>query len=138
MKNNTISDKFVSLQDRIDMINKIKPTIALSIHYNALPDSGDAINTAGISTFWYHPQAHNLAIFMHNYLVQKLNRPSHGVFWNNLALTRPHTAVTVLLELGFMINPDEFEWVVKSQEQKRLVKTLASGITEWLSTVESN
>ena len=132
------SDKFVSLQDRIDMINKIKPTIALSIHYNALPDSGDAIKTAGVSTFWYHPQAHNLAIFMHNYLVQKLNRPSHGVFWNNLALTRPHTAVTVLLELGFMINPDEFEWVVNSQEQKRLVKTLASGITEWLSTVESN
>jgi len=32
------------------------------------------------------------------------------VFWNNLALTRPSVAPAVLLELGFMINPVEFEW----------------------------
>ena len=51
------SDVFVSLGDRQKMINQLKPTIALSIHYNALPDAGDAINTKGISTFWYHPQA---------------------------------------------------------------------------------
>ena len=99
----------MSLKERIAMINEIKPTLSLSIHYNALPDNGDAINTAGIGMFWYHPQAHSLSVFLHNYLVDKLNRPSYGVFWNNLALTRPHTAPSILMELGFMINPVEFE-----------------------------
>ena len=127
------SDKNVSLQDRVKMINQIKPTIALSIHYNALPDNGDAINTAGIGMFWYHSQAENLSKFLHNYLVEKANRPSYGVFWNNLALTRPHTAPSVLLELGFMINPTEFEWITNSQQQKNLAVTLANGITEWFS-----
>lgn len=130
------SDKNVSLQERVDKINKLKPAIALSIHYNALPDSGDAINTSGVSTFWYNPQAHNLAVFLHNYLVKKLNRPSYGVFWNNLALTRPHTSVSVLLELGFMINPEEFEWIINPQQQKRLVSAIADGVTEWLTLVE--
>ena len=126
------SDIDVSLSERVEMINNLKPNLALSIHYNALPDSGDAINTAGIGVFWYHPQAHNLSVFLHNYLVEKLNRPSYGVFWNNLALTRPHTAPSVLLELGFMINPVEFEWITNSKEQEKLAKAIADGITEFL------
>lgn len=127
------TDKDVSLQDRVTMINKVKPDIALSVHYNALPDNGDAINTAGIGMFWYHPQAEDLSKFLHDYLVEKANRPSYGVFWNNLALTRPHTAPSVLLELGFMINPTEFEWITNTQQQKNLATILANGITEWFS-----
>ena len=126
------SDTFVSLSDRQNMINQLKPTLAFSIHYNALPDGGNAEETKGISTFWYNPQAHNLAVFMHNYLTEKLNRPSYGVFWNNLALTRPHTTPIILLELGFMINPDEFEWITNSQAQTQLATTIADGIHEWI------
>ncbi len=125
------TDKFVSLQERVNLINQLKPTLSLSIHYNALPDGGDALNTAGIGMFWYHPQAQNLSVFLHNYLTQKLNRPSYGVFWNNLALTRPHITPSILLELGFMINPDEFEWIINPTEQEKLAQTLADGITEW-------
>ncbi|MEL4895307.1 N-acetylmuramoyl-L-alanine amidase [Crocosphaera sp. Alani8] len=125
------NDKNVSLQDRVKMINELKPTIALSVHYNALPDNGDAVNTAGIGMFWYHPQAEDLSKFLHDYLVEKGQRPSYGVFWNNLALTRPHTAPSVLLELGFMINPTEFEWITDAQQQENLAVILANGITEW-------
>jgi N-acetylmuramoyl-L-alanine amidase len=127
-------DRDVPLQDRVAMIDKIQPAIAVSIHYNALPDNGDAMNTKGIGTFWYNTQAHSLAMFLHNYLVQKLERPSYGVFWNNLALTRPHTTPSVLLELGFMINPVEFEWIVNPQEQQKLAVAIADGITQWFAT----
>jgi N-acetylmuramoyl-L-alanine amidase len=125
-------DEFVSLEERQNMIKQFQPSIALSLHYNALPDGGDALKTKGISTFWYHPQAHDLAVFLHNYLVENLNRPSYGVFWNNLALTRPHNSPTVLLELGFMINPEEFEWITNPQAQTELVEVLSKGITVWL------
>jgi N-acetylmuramoyl-L-alanine amidase len=119
-------------QDRVDLINQLEPAIALSIHYNALPDNGDAVNTAGVGTFWYNAQAHSLAVFLHNYLVETLERPSYGVFWNNLALTRPTIAPAVLLELGFMINPEEFEWIIDPQEQERLAEAIAEGVTQWL------
>ncbi len=127
-------DKEVSLTERVAMIDKIEPAIAVSLHYNALPDGGDAMNTKGLAAFWYHPQAHSLAMFLHNYLVKKLNRPDYGVYWNNLALTRPATAPSVLLELGFMINPNEFEWIVNPQEQKKLAVAIAQGITQWLGS----
>ncbi|MGA9377896.1 MAG: N-acetylmuramoyl-L-alanine amidase [Phormidium sp.] len=124
-------DSTLSLAERMAMIDRVQPAIALSVHYNSLPDYGDAFNTSGVGTFWYHPQAHSLAVFLQKYMVQKLNRPSYGVFWNNLALTRPHSAPSVLLELGFMSNPFEFEWVTNPQEQSKLAATLADGITEW-------
>jgi N-acetylmuramoyl-L-alanine amidase len=125
-------DMDISLDDRVKIINETKPTIALSIHYNALPDGGDAENTKGVSIFWYHPQSHDLAIFLQNYLVKKLNRPDYGSYWNNLALTRPHSAPSLLLELGFLINPVEFEWITNTKEQEKLAKTIADGVVAWL------
>lgn len=125
------TDTDLSLEKRVVMINQVKPDLALSIHYNALPDNGNAEQTQGISTFWYHPQAHDLAIYLHEYLVTTLNRPSYGVFWNNLALTRPYIAPTLLLELGFMINPWEFEWITNSNQQQKLVHAIAEGIVNW-------
>ncbi|MDJ0675244.1 MAG: N-acetylmuramoyl-L-alanine amidase [Calothrix sp. MO_167.B42] len=128
-------DRDVSLVARQQMIAKEEPAIAFSIHYNALPDSGDAENTQGIGMFWYHPQAHSLAVFMHNYLVEKRKRPTYGVFWNNLALTRPAEAPSILLELGFMSNPEEFEWAMDEKEQKKLAKAIADGVVKWFKKV---
>jgi N-acetylmuramoyl-L-alanine amidase len=130
-------DKEVSLPDRQAIIAKEQPTISISVHHNSLPDNGDAENTKGIGIFWYHPQAHSLSIFMHNYLVQKLKRPSYGVFWNNLALARPAAAPSVLLEVGFMSNPTEFEMVTNKDEQKKFSKAVAQSLVEWFKSVKS-
>ena len=129
-------DRDVSLGERQVIINTEEPAIAVSIHHNSLPDNGDAEKTKGFGTFWYHPQSHSLAIFLQNYVVKKLGKPAYGVFWNNLALTRPHAAPAVLLELGFMSNPYEFEEIVNPQAQKKMANTLADGITEWFKTVK--
>jgi len=125
-------DKTVSLVDRVAMIDKLQPAIAVSLHYNSLPDDGDAQHTQGMGAFWYNAQAHSLAVFLNHYIVNKLSRPNYGIFWDNLALTRSTTAPAVLLELGFMSNPTEFEWVVNPHEQKKLATVIANGITEWL------
>ncbi|MBS9393576.1 MAG: N-acetylmuramoyl-L-alanine amidase [Dolichospermum sp. LBC05a] len=129
-------DRDVSLGERQTIINKQEPAIALSIHHNSLPDNGDAEKTKGFGTFWYHPQSHSLAVFLQNYVVKKLGKPSYGVFWNNLALTRPSAAPAVLLELGFMSSPDEFEEIVNPQAQKKMANILADGITKWFKTVK--
>jgi N-acetylmuramoyl-L-alanine amidase len=129
-------DRDVSLGERQVIINTEEPAIALSVHHNSLPDNGDAEKTKGFGTFWYHPQSHSLAVFLQNYVVKKLGKPAYGVFWNNLALTRPHAAPAVLLELGFMSSPYEFEEIVNPQAQKKMANILADGISEWFKTVK--
>ena len=127
-------DKEVSLGDRQTIIDKEEAAISISIHHNSLPDDGDAEKIKGFAAFWYHPQAHSLAVFLHNYVVKKLKRPSYGVFWDNLALTRPASTPSVLLELGFMSNPDEFELVTNPSEQKKEARAIAQGIVEWFKS----
>lgn len=132
------NDQELSLEQRQAIIKRERPAIAISIHHNSLPDDGDAERIKGFAAFWYHPQAHSLAVFLHNYVVKKLHRPSYGVYWDNLALTRPTIAPSVLLELGFMSNPDEFEQLMQPKEQQKIAKTIAEGIAEWLITVQNN
>lgn len=125
-------DVAVSLAERVRLIQEREPHVALSLHYNALPDAGDVWATQGIGAFWYHPQSQDLARFLHDYLTRHAQRPSYGVFWGNLALTRPTVCPAVLLELGFMIHPEEFEWIVNPSAQQRLAQVLAQGIEAWL------
>ncbi len=126
-------DKFIELDDRKTIIDNLEPTLALSVHHNSLPDGGNPA-TKGFSTFWYHPQAQGLAMYLHNYVVKDTGRPSYGVFWDNLALARPSSAPSVLLEWGFMSNPSEFELIATPQEQQKMAKSIAEGITQWLIT----
>jgi N-acetylmuramoyl-L-alanine amidase len=124
-------DKFVELDDRRAIIDNLEPTLALSVHHNSLPDGGNP-DTKGFSTYWYHAQAQSLAMYIHNYVVKDTGRPSYGVLWDNLALARPASAPSVLLEWGFMSNPSEFEQIANPQEQQKMAKSIANGITEWL------
>ena len=125
-------DVDVDLAPRVAKVDQEEPVLSISLHYNSLPDDGDAINTSGMGSFWYNPQAQDFAKFINAYITKHLNRQDYGVFWNNLAMARPTTAPSVLLELGFMINPIEFEWIIDPQQQKLLATTLADGITEWI------
>jgi N-acetylmuramoyl-L-alanine amidase len=127
-------DKAVELPDRVAYINAVQPAIALSIHHNALPDGGDVERIQGFGSFWYHPQAHDLALFLHQEVVRSAGRKPYGVYWDNLALARPYSAPSVLLELGFMSNPQEFEEKVTNPiEQKKLAKALADGVEKWFA-----
>ena len=125
------ADKFIELDDRQTIIDNLEPTLSLSVHHNSLPDGGNP-DTKGFSTFWYHPQAQSLAMYLHNYVVKDTGRPAYGVFWDNLALARPSSAPSVLLEWGFMSNPSEFELIANPQEQQKMAKSIAEGITQWL------
>ncbi len=125
-------DDDIGPNERAQLITKVEPTIALSLHYNALPDGGDAEKTQGLSAFWYHPQSQSLAQFLHDYVTQKLDRKSDNVFWNNLALARPTVAPSILIELGYMINPEEYAWITNPVQQNKLADTLADGIEAWL------
>lgn len=65
------TDQDLPIPDRLAQIAELEPTIALSVHYNALPDDGNAETTQGIGMFWYHPQAQDLAQFLHDELTRR-------------------------------------------------------------------
>ena len=104
------SDVFVTLEDRARMANNVGDMF-VSIHINA------ARNTSahGIETY-YRANSHdnfraltsrNLADLMQRHLLANLGSNDRGVRTANFAVLRYSTVPAVLLELGFLTNPQE-------------------------------
>jgi len=131
------TDHFVSLSDRVDFIEAHHPNLALSLHHNSLPDGERPEDISGMGAFWFNAQAEEAASFLFERFVEKCKVEPYGVYWDNLALPRTTGAPTLLLELGFMSNPWEFEHLIDAQERSRRVRALAEAIVEWSRKVRS-
>ncbi|OGI19642.1 MAG: hypothetical protein A2287_03525 [Candidatus Melainabacteria bacterium RIFOXYA12_FULL_32_12] len=128
------TDKNVGLYERIKIANDANSLILLSIHNNALPDGRDPYKEHGSSTYYYHSQALPLTKSIQKSLVQNLGLKDFGIFWDSLALTRPHKPIAVLVEIGFMINPDEYTLLTDQKFQEKSAKAIYMGLEDFLKT----
>lgn len=123
-----------SLAARPDTAIKSHATLLLSIHNNALPDGRDPWQEHGTSSYWYHPQSIELARNLKNTLVKELGFPDIGTRYQNLALCRPSHMPAVLVEVGFMINPDEYAKLTSPDWQQKAAEALLHGIEDYFIT----
>jgi len=52
----------------------------------------------------------------------------NGLFWQSLAVTRPTAYPAVLVEVGFMIHPDEYLQLIQSSTQDKAAQAIVDGI----------
>jgi N-acetylmuramoyl-L-alanine amidase len=127
------TDTDVSLDERVRIAGDADVDILLSVHNNALPDGADPQKEHGTSSYWYHPQAIELARSLKLAMVNEINFPDFGTRWQNLALTRPSAMLSTLAEVGFMINPDEIAVLEQPEGQARAAMGLRKGLIEYLN-----
>jgi len=115
------------LYERSAIAIKNNSQILLSIHNNALPDGRNPYIEHGSSAYYYHSQALPLAKCLQQSMVQDLGLKDFGIFWDSLALTRPNEPIAVLVEVGFMINPEEYTLLTDKEFQQKAAKSLQKG-----------
>lgn len=126
------TDIAVSLDQRLDASRRAKPDIFISIHANSMGDNVDISKVDGFSVFYRDEQAKSLAVNVHDYIIQSLNRNSKGLHDKNLYVTRGTWAPSILFESGFVPNPIEFEWLIDENEQSSLAKMVSEAIVKYL------
>ena len=125
-----------SLASRVETAVRKKCDLLLSVHNNALPDGRDPWAEHGTSSYWYHPQAIELARTLKKALVEEAGFPDYGTYYQNLALCRPSQMPAVLVEVGFMINPDEYAQLLDPRVQDRAAAGLLKGIREYFTSTK--
>jgi N-acetylmuramoyl-L-alanine amidase len=125
-------DENVPIYDRVDRATNQQADFLISIHNNALPDGRDPWQEHGSTSFWYHPQSMELSRSLQHALVQKVGFPDLGARWQNLALVRGTAMPSVLVEVGFMINPDEFAKLIDEDTQTKIAEALGQGLTNYV------
>ncbi len=127
-----VTDKTVGLYERVDMARANGADILLSVHNNSLPDGRDPWKEHGSSAYWYHPQSSALARSLNDALVTRLGFPDIGARYQNLALTRAASMLSVLVEVGFMIHPDEYAQLLLNETQEKAALALVDGLANYL------
>jgi len=122
----------VSLSDRVKFAKDHNATLMLSIHANALPDGADPLKNKGTSVYYYHNQAKPLAESILNSMTTELCIQNDKVRQGSLALVRPTDPVSVLIEVAYMINPDDYALLTDKDFQAKCAKAIADGIENYL------
>lgn len=123
----------VSLNDRVAFARDKKVDLLISVHNNALPDGRDPLKEHGTSTYRYHPQSIELARCLKDSMVKELELPDLGARYQNLALCRPTAMQAVLVEVAFMVNPDEYSNLINSQWQNKAARSLVNGLLSYFA-----
>lgn len=125
-------DSDVSLQDRVKLAKEKDAVLLISIHANALPDGQDPIKNRGTSIYYYHNQARPLADSILNEMTTQLGTRNDKVRQGSLALVRPTSSVSVLIETAYMINPDDVALLTDKDFQAKCAKAIADGIEKYM------
>ncbi|QGU78609.1 glycosyl hydrolase family 25 [Streptococcus salivarius] len=143
------SDKYVDLTDRSHAANASESDIFVSIHINASGSSA----AQGIETYYYQPYAEypsrinatyhanptrlsmsdTLANAIQSSLINATGAQNQGVKRQTFAVLRETTAPAVLLELGFLSNPQEAARLNTSAYQETLANAIVAGIKRYYS-----
>lgn len=129
----TTDGETVSLDERVSIANRSDADLLISVHNNALPDGRDPWKEHGTSSYWYHQQSTELARGLKDSVIGAVGFPDIGCRFQNLALCRPTAMPAVLVEVGFMIHPDEFAQMLDPLVQERVAEGLLKGVHRYLS-----
>lgn len=123
----------VSLDERVNIAVRSDADLLVSVHNNALPDGRDPWKEHGTSTYWYQPQSTELARQLKDAVIGAVDFPDIGCRFQNLALCRPTAMPAVLVEVGFMIHPEEFAQLLDPNVQARVAEGLLKGVRKYLA-----
>lgn len=122
----------LSLADRVKITKEKNAVLLLSIHANALPDEADPNKNRGTSVYYYHNQAKSLAQSILNSMTTQLCTQNDKVRQGSLALVRPTFCVSVLIEVAYIINPDDYALLLDKNFRANCAKAIADGIEKYM------
>ncbi len=127
------SNNAKDLQARLDIATNANADLMVSIHCNASDD--DNMDIRGSEVYVNTQQKGSVALA--NAIVNRLDElaprhPSRGVKVGALHLLTFNTVPTVIVEMGFLSNPDDVEYLSNAQNQDFLAEKIAYGIIDAL------
>lgn len=123
------SSKRQDLIQRVDMANRAKADLFISIHCNSFPQS----IWAGAQTFYYPGQAESkkLAVAIQSELVRRLGPNRRQANAGDYRVLKDTHMPAVVVEVGFLSNPREARLLADPSYQKKVAEAIYWGILRY-------
>ncbi len=121
------------MKRRCALIEETAPALTVSIHQNSYTDP----SVQGPQVFFYENsvQGKTLAALLQDSLnsALQIQRPRNSKANDSYYLLRKTSSPTVIVECGFLSNPEEAEKLAGSEYQEQVASAICSGILEYLA-----
>ncbi len=124
-------DSFVSLKARLDISRALQPDLFIAIHADSMNDNVDISKLSGFSVFYREPLAASLGEAVRKNVVEGLGKKDRRLNKKNFYVIRGTWAPSILIEMGFVPNPVEFEKLIDPVEQARMASAIGSAVVQW-------
>jgi N-acetylmuramoyl-L-alanine amidase len=124
----------VELQPRVDQAERVNADIFVSVHANSL--EARLSNVSGIETY-YAPGASvsgRLASFVHNQIINTTGARDRGVRTARFHVIRRTSMPSILVETGFVTNPQESANLNDPSYQERMAQAIARGVDQFMKS----
>ena len=118
------SDVFVPLPTRVAIANSYQNGIFVCIHFN----SAKRIGADGIETYFYSRDSLPLASAVHYFVAGGAPSPNRGVRRRGYYVLRKTKIPAVLVECGFLTNPNEGQYAQTASYRQKLAEEIAAGV----------
>lgn len=129
---NASNKKAQDLQRRCDLINQEKPLMTISIHQNSYTSP----EIKGAQVFYYttSSESQKLAEILQKTLIEQVDPQNHREAKANDSyyLLKKTDSVIVIVECGFLSNPQEAEKLSEEEYQQKMADAICAGINKYL------
>lgn len=122
-------DSYIPLASRVAMSQILGADAFISIHF----DSNHNQNIRGFTTYYYQPYQQRLAQAVEMQVKKASPLFSLGVKKGDFYVLRENSQPSVLLELGFLSNPQEEQTVITLPYQEQATTGIYNGLISYFS-----
>lgn len=120
-------DYFVPLEQRSSISNSHDTHAFISIHYDSYP----VMSVRGISTYYADGKDYGLAQSVQASLANSVNMNNRGIMQGNYIVLRDTSAPAVLMELGFVSNPEDLAAITTADYQNQAAEAIKQGLIDY-------
>jgi N-acetylmuramoyl-L-alanine amidase len=118
------SDVFVPLGTRVAIANRYRGATFVSVHFNSSRRAG----ANGVETYYYRGDSAALAASIHRNVVAGAPTENRGIRRRGFYVLRRTSIPSVLVECGFLTNPQEGRLAQSASYRQLLAERIARGI----------
>jgi N-acetylmuramoyl-L-alanine amidase len=118
------SDVFIPLGTRVAIANSYRGATFVSVHFNSSRRAG----ANGVETYYYRSDSAGLAASIHRNVVAGAPTENRGIRRRGFFVLRRTRIPSVLVECGFLTNPEEGRLAQSASYRQLLAERIARGI----------
>lgn len=126
-------DVYYSLDDRLRAPEATNADFFVSIHHNSIGENVDSNKVSGVEVYYHTLFSKKLANSMMSAVTVSTNRKARFVSQSYYRVTLSPYSPAILLELGYVSNPTEYERAANPAQIEKAAQAIADGIRQALA-----